>query len=236
MIDKSFLEKVESMSAPILHQLYDVTYSSKALNKVLPPMTKEISVNSLSSVIDFCEHEIDNERHVLHVVDHSTVVLLGPLFESHRVREQFITASAFESKFSFGQFYNVDEFIINLQAQFVQDDTTAQILKLVGNMTRVSEVGTKDDGVTQRVEAKSGLAKVENISVPNPVTLAPYRTFVEIDQPKSNFVLRLNENHKCALFEADGGAWKIEAMQLISEYLDNGLKSIGKRDQITILS
>ena len=31
----------------------------------------------------------------------------------------------------------------------------------------------------------------ENKTVPNPVGLAPYRTFTEIGQPESKFVLRL---------------------------------------------
>lgn len=236
MIDRSFLEKIEAMSAPTIVETDGISRSNQKLYNITPPSAETLPLKSLSAILDFCEYEMENVRHILHIKDHSHVELLGPMDPVHRQRECFLSAGAWSiGDFAFGNFYEVDKFIIALQAQFVQDDTTAAILKMVGNMTKVAEVGTKDDGVTQRVEAKVGLAKVENVSVPNPVRLAPFRTFIEIEQPYSNFVLRLDSNHKCALFEADGGAWKIEAMKRIKTYLDNGLKSIGRRDQVTIL-
>ena len=59
--------------------------------------------------------------------------------------------------------------------------------------------------------------------VPNPVTLRPYRTFTEVTQPESEFVFRMKDDSMsvyCALFEADGGAWKREAMKNIKEHLE----------------
>ena len=72
--------------------------------------------------------------------------------------------------------------------------------------------------------------------MPNPCVLRPIRTFTEVKQPKSAFVFRMeqgsNETVNAALFEADGGAWKIEAMENIKDYLraelkDTGVKVIG---------
>jgi hypothetical protein len=56
------------------------------------------------------------------------------------------------------------------------------------------------------------------------VELRPYRTFREIEQPASKFVLRVKrggEGQKpgCALFEADGGFWKLEAIENIRKYI-----------------
>lgn len=45
------------------------------------------------------------------------------------------------------------------------------------------------------------------------------RTFSEVDQPESNFTLRVNENAECALYESDGGAWKNEAVSSIAHYV-----------------
>jgi len=235
MIDKSFIEKIEAMSEQKLSEVGGLQYSNKSLSLIAPPAAAKFEVCSLSAVVDFCESEMKDGQHVLHICSEKMVKLFGDIHPLFRRRELFIESASMENTFRFGLFYEVDRFIIAMQSQFVQDDVTAAILKLVGNMTRVSEVGTKDDGMTQRVEAKSGLAKVENISVPNPVCLAPYRTFIEVNQPYSNFVLRLNSDHHCALFEADGGAWRVEAMRNVKTYLDNSMKSIGKRDQITIL-
>jgi len=55
------------------------------------------------------------------------------------------------------------------------------------------------------------------------VKLSPFRTFREIEQPESEFLLRIrldaNENPTVALFEADGSAWSIKAMENIVEYV-----------------
>jgi len=54
------------------------------------------------------------------------------------------------------------------------------------------------------------------------VNLAPYRTFAEIDQVVSRFIFRAqgNENGaKLALFEADGGRWRLDATAAIKSWL-----------------
>lgn len=68
--------------------------------------------------------------------------------------------------------------------------------------------------------------------IPSPVTLKPYRTFTEVEQPESQFVFRMKEDKydgvQCALFEADGGAWKLGAMEYIKEYLERELEDPAK--------
>lgn len=54
--------------------------------------------------------------------------------------------------------------------------------------------------------------------------LRPYRTFREVEQPASRFVLRLQSGQgdgmpKAALFEADGGAWRLTAIEAIARWL-----------------
>ena len=54
--------------------------------------------------------------------------------------------------------------------------------------------------------------------------LAPRRTFPEVDQPESPFVLLVKQSREgmmpeIALFEADGGLWKLTAIQNIKDYL-----------------
>ena len=56
---------------------------------------------------------------------------------------------------------------------------------------------------------------MEDVLVPNPVKLQPFRTFHEISQPEIAFVFRMKNSQSgvsCALFEADGGAWKFNAV------------------------
>ncbi|MED3469309.1 hypothetical protein P4485_32040, partial [Bacillus thuringiensis] len=89
---------------------------------------------------------------------------------------------------------------------------------VIGNVVDEMVKGIEDDGVSQAVTVKTGTATRGQAKVPNPVELMPYRTFVEVEQPESRFVFRMREGARCGLFEADGGAWKLEAMNNIKEY------------------
>lgn len=61
----------------------------------------------------------------------------------------------------------------------------------------------------------------------NPVMLKPYRTFREVDQPQSECIVRLTSNPsalpKVALYESDGGAWRLEAVSKIVAHLSEAL-------------
>ena len=64
-----------------------------------------------------------------------------------------------------------------------------------------------------------------------------YRTFLEVEQPKSEFILRMEQDKydgiACAIFEADGGAWKIAATKAIKDYLQFELADF---KQFTVIS
>ena len=55
------------------------------------------------------------------------------------------------------------------------------------------------------------------------VTLKPFRTFREIEQPESEFILRYQNRNgiEAALFEGDGGCWKLDAILRIKEWLSD---------------
>lgn len=55
------------------------------------------------------------------------------------------------------------------------------------------------------------------------VTLQPYRTFLEVEQPVSDFLLRVDKEGGIALHQADGGAWKLAAKRSIAAYLKEQL-------------
>ena len=116
-----------------------------------------------------------------------------------------------------------------MQSKFVDNEDRKLLLKFAGTVQdgTVTEYG--DDGVSQKATVKTWLSSKSDAIVPNPVILKPFRTFLEVDQPESAFIFRMkNGNYgvQCALFEADGGAWKIEAMKNIKEYLQEELKEV----------
>jgi hypothetical protein len=96
---------------------------------------------------------------------------------------------------------------------------------LFQNALEKETVKQVDSGITQEVTVQRGAAFKESVEVKARVALKPFRTFRELDQPASDFIFRVKDGAQLALFEADGGAWKISAIGLISEWLRNRIKT-----------
>lgn len=203
------------------------------------PEADAVNVHSLRGIVDLLSTEVDDDGHdyMVHVVSATEVHLVSTIFGTNRQRETLAIAEPILTPFSFGKYLDIESFVIALQAQFIPSETTAAILKLVGNIKDEKVNTAADDGVTQLATARVGIARLDNVAVPNPVALAPYRTFPEVAQPESKFVLRLksgvgqDEWPTVALYEADGGAWRVQAMSSIAEWfaqaLPEGVKVIG---------
>jgi len=208
------------------------TYSTEKLHHVMLPKATALNVNSLTGLLDYIKSNFDAESFagtLVHVVSHDEVRLISNLLKDAD-RETYMVARAFSPKFNFDRFYDHESFIIAIQSCFIQNEDAASILKVVGNIKDEAVRNYGDDGVSQQVTAKAGIANVADVRVPNPVMLAPYRTFVEVAQPVSKFVFRMrtgNREPECALFEADGGAWRLEAMQRVKKYLEQQLTGTG---------
>ena len=229
---KEAIEKIEQMTAAISYTFGDRMYSSKPIHPVLDPSPKSLSITTLTGLRDYLAANVDSLNSadlIIHVFDFKNVALISCLKEPWLERDTIVHVECDTFKFPFGQFMDVENFIIRMQSQFVQDESTAAILKIVGNVTDSVVKQFNDDGVTQQATVKAGVSRVENIAVPNPVELAPFRTFLEIEQPASKFVFRMrsgNEAPACALFEADGGVWKNTATLRIKEWLADQVKDI----------
>jgi len=81
------------------------------------------------------------------------------------------------------------------------------------------------------VQARAGVALVSDVAVPNPILLCAYRTFRDVVQPSSLFVLRVQSGRtgglpEVGLFEADGGAWRITTTERVREWLAQALSTI----------
>lgn len=208
------------------------TYSTERLDHVKIPKTTALQVNSLTGLLDYIKSGFDSDSFVgtlVHVVSYDKVRLISQLLNDAG-REDYMIAEAFSPVFRFNKFYDHESFIIAMQSCFVPNVDSAVILQVVGNIRDEAVRNFGDDGVSQMVSAKTGIALVEDVKVPNPVMLAPFRTFVEIEQPESKFVFRMRSGEngpECALFEADGGAWRLDAMENIKEYLQVQLKDTG---------
>ena len=196
--------------------------------RVKPPHPEKPEVFkafSLSGLVDFIKADVDEmyacteQRRYVRVVSPKRVEVLSPMIGPYH--ERFIEAEcdALVPDIPFGRFQGVDEFQIMLQSRFEDSANRALVLQLSGSLRTEQENKIADDGVSQKVTIKRGVATADDVTVKNPVVLKPLRTFYEVAQPESPFILRFNEQANAALFEGDGGAWKLRAVENIRAWL-----------------
>ncbi len=231
---KKAIEYIVGLSEPHITECGGYSYSDRPLNRMnYNPKAEKIEMNTLSSLSDYIRENVDemSGNMIIHVQSPTKVQMYSQL-DYERKREYMVEVNASVPDFRFNHFIDHESFCINLQSKFMDAPGTdrALILKFSGTVEQGTVAEYGDDGVTQKATVKTGIASKGEAIVPNPVILKPYRTFVEVDQPLSQFVFRMKQDKydgiQCALFEADGGAWKIEAMKSIKEYLKEQLEGI----------
>jgi hypothetical protein len=144
-------------------------------------------------------------------------------------REELVRADLDENlkTFPFGTFMSQEEFAIAFRSLFVprDGDDSDYVLTYASKLVGGTAIDGSDDGITQEVQVKRGLsgALKDKVSLKPIVKLSPYRTFREVEQPQSEFLLRVrlsqNDTPTVALFEADGGAWINQATENIVQYI-----------------
>lgn len=126
---------------------------------------------------------------------------------------------------------------LTIKLSIVPTEVRDTLVQLISTVTTENGVSLADDGMTQRVTARSGISLVKQVSVPNPVVLAPYRTFTEVEQPKSPFVFRIRQTGdevQAALFAADADAWKREAIANIRDWFEQHIPQELREDVIIL--
>jgi hypothetical protein len=242
MIQKA-LEYLVNLGRKEVKDVHGRQYATGDLGLVPEPEVAPIELHTLSGVVDYIKSNIDAAS-TLNGDSPWLVVITSPtsLFLTTKAddvtygRNTFIRCNALIPSVRLNNFMDAENFNIMLQSMFVDDVDRAKVLKVIGNIKDENVQNTADDGVSQKVTAKVGVSLAQNISVPNPVHLAPYRTFTEVAQPVSQFVLRLKNGPECALFEADGGAWKPEAMANVKEYFKEQLSDLWNKGKVHIIS
>lgn len=240
---KKALEYIVAMGEAKEHSIHGEIYTDKELYRVGRhiPRANPIEMSTLSSLVQYIRSNADtmSEKMIIQVENPTTVRLFSNLDEN-RNREVLVTVKANVPSFPWERFVDHESFCIGAQAKFVDDATTdkALVLKFAGTVETGSVAEYGDDGITQKATVKTGILNKEAGVVPNPVTLRPYRTFMEVEQPASNFVFRMKMDKlggvECALFEADGGAWKNAATWNVHEYLESELNNL--RDKFIVIS
>lgn len=244
MIEKALrylTELKEEAMKPQVVEIAGKTYCDKSMKRYDDePLASSIEASTLTAMVDYirnCGGELRPSM-ILHVVSPTKVRLYSGLTKE-RKRECLFESSCNVPSFQFDKWQDQERFLIELQACFEVTEDMLLIQKVAGNVEAKTTANYGDDGVSQKTTIRQGIASKTDVIVPNPVTLKPYRTFLEIDQPVSEFVFRIGDEHDKPTFkliEAQGGLWKNKAMADIKDYFAEHLADLGKTCRITIIA
>lgn len=151
-------------------------------------------------------------------------------------RRAFLYHSSYEfpRKWTGANWLEHEEAMIVLRSQFIQNEGTEYLLDFLSRVSDENSVSSDDNGMTQTVRVKKGIALAAREQVRPIVNLRPYRTFLEVEQPESAFLIRVREGMQVGIIEADGGMWKIEARRNIAAYLEKELKELIESGNVVV--
>lgn len=196
--------------------------------EIVPPAVTPFSLRTLTGLVDVVKAAPDSfhpDEWIAHVLTPTKVIVEAKSDDEYGRRAVFASCELLAAEpYPFGRFLDREAFVIGLLSQFVESDELSGLLRLTSSMSNDAATLSEDDGVSQKVTVKSGIALKELATVRPRWVLKPYRTFREIDQPASMCLFRVKGEAgsvpSCALFEADGGKWRLDAVLAIKAWLD----------------
>lgn len=233
-MERTGIEKIVELAAPNVQEIDGRTYTDKRIIPVERPRVKTLELTTLNSLVKLIQEEsIDYITPlIVQVSSYDAVEVFAGIQAADRKRENPYRCKAETIHIQFDQKLDYESMMIALKSKFVQTPELLELVKLLGSITEQNSAQVSDDGFSQNVVVRKGIALKDNKTINPIVKLKPYRTFAEIDQPESEFLLRLSDGANVALYEADGGAWKLEARKRIADYLREALD--GQKDILIV--
>lgn len=219
---KAAIEKIVELAKPAVIQVEGKTFSNIDFSEVKPERLTpaRIEFNTLEGIVKMVLKEALTKfpgTLFVRITEYNTVDVFTA-YDSEMKRDWIYRATSDVPGFKEG-FRDREDMIIRLRSLFLQTPDVQYLLDLLSKMTDQENVTMEDNGVTQIVEAKKGIALKQQIQIKPRVSLTPFRTFLEVEQPESSFLLRISGDGRIGLFEADGGVWKLDAKRRIKKHL-----------------
>lgn len=236
-MDRTAIEKIVELGAPNYHEENGYTYTDKQLHVVQEPRVPTLTFHTLDGLVNalIAEHEWFVAPLLISVEDEETVKVCSAISSIDRQREVPYIVRAELVDIPFDRKLDYETMMITLKSKFVETPELLDLVQLLGTITEENSAKLSDDGFTQTVVVRKGIALKDNKVVNPRVRLKPYRTFCEVDQPESEFLVRLSEGGYVALYEADGGAWKLQARNNVANYLRKELASLIENGKIIVV-
>jgi len=231
---KEFIEHIQRTTQPIIEEVGDSVFvisGSGRAEEIRPTIfhPDTLPLHSLEALVKMIQTEAASMAAPLYITipDHLTVRCFGqPDPDARYFRQVYYEARATDVPGFRDGFREQEKAIIELRSRFAPGEGVDYLLDLLSRISKDSNVSTTDNGVSQTVEARQGIAIKITEAIKPRVPLRPFRTFQEVEQPESEFLLRMDEEGNIGLFEADGGMWKLTARQTIKAFLNQELAEL----------
>ena len=190
---------------------------------------------TLDSLVDYLKSGLNNTSYqrLMVIVESPTQVSVYTEDDEKAVRTRLVSVEARIPSIQYGYYMLSTDFNVYLQSKFEDTDDRDVVLNFASALKIDNGSEIVDNGVSQTTTVKTGVANLAKAKAPNPVMLRPYRTFAEVEQPASQFVFRIDKNAEMALFSADGGKWRLDAINNVAKYLK---AQLAEQNNITILA
>lgn len=235
---KEFIEKILEISKPETYIVNGETYSVDKLNRIAPHVNRPdtFRVGGLDSIVKLVRSEyncLPVKKLMIRVCSPKSVAV-STTYRDDLSRDTLYIAECDVPGFEDG-YRDRERALIQLRSLFAPTEDLNYLLALLSRVSKESNVTTTDNGVTQKVEARAGVALLDTVEIKPRVSLQPFRTFLEVAQPESEFLFRLDENGRVGLWEADGGVWKLEAKRNIADWLKTELKDLVDDGKVVVM-
>lgn len=235
---REMMEKVEAMAKPFVHEVDGQVFSNQKMVHVADrkPMPRCIELTGLDSVCKMVRNEAEHVglQIFIQVKDYKSVSVFTELDEDED-RLYLYNCVADTPAVTMNRFMAYENAVIELRSLYIPNKGTEYLLQLLSSISNESKVTSSDNGVTQQVEARSGIALNSMVKIEPRVTLQPFRTFVEVAQPESEFLLRINDRGEIGFFPADGGVWKLEATRNVAAYFEDKLHDMIEAGTVVVI-
>jgi len=225
MIQKA-LQYLVGLKENKTYEINGKTYSDHSLELIEDERfyRREVEFSSLDAIVKMIKTELDDYKArplFIRIKNHKEVdVFTRPDDRERRVVPY--SATCVDAEFKAGWRPQQDA-IIEIKSRFIPTEDSEYLLSLISRINNDEGVKTEDNGVSQSVVVRKGVQLAATETVKPRLLLQPFRTFREVPQPESEFILRLDDDGRVGLFEADGGIWKMEAKDNIAEYFGEKL-------------
>ena len=237
------IDRITDLARPFTMEADGHKFCSKALLEVkgeeFSPTVYE--VDTLDALVKLILTEGLTLGRMLYVrVDSARKVTVRTTYNGGELRNPYERFPLYEAMsdvpgVTIGRSMSQEQAIIELQSLYAVTEDRDYLLSLLSRIDVNQGVSSVDNGISQEVSVKTGAVLKEQQTVQPIVHLQPYRTFLEVEQPASDFLLRLDKEGHPALYEADGGAWKLEAKRSIAAYLAEKLADQVEHGDVVVL-